>query len=266
MQLAGILIDKGGRLLRLPPLPTRRMEFIGDSIMAGFCNLCVDPIEIFPPTFPYTGGKVPLHSPMLKRGDYGMNPWGYKQESFVRSWPSLTCTALQSTCHATAWSGFGMIRHCCHGKIHIPDIFPSTLGTDASSPLWNFSSWVPDAVVINIGTNDKLEMVKPGAMELKYMDVYFDFVLNVSSWYGPATHFFLGCGPMSPAYCGYVTKVITRLRTANTALNVHFLDHRNLMNQTNACCNHPNAALGDVALANVAARFIADTMNWPLSL
>lgn len=262
MQLAGILIDKKGRLLHLPPVPSRRIEFNGDSIMAGFCNLCEDPIEVFTPTLSYTGHRVPLHSPLVKADDYGMNPWGYKQESFVRSWPSLVCNSLHSTCHTMAWSGFGMVHHCCEGEIHIPDIFPSTLGSDGTSPAWNFSSWIPDAVVINLGTNDGLDVKKRGARESRYMEVYYNFILNISSWYGTDTHFFLGCGPMSNDYCDYLHKVISRLRAENSAINVHFLDHRNLMDQTNACCNHPNAALGDITLARVATKFIGETMKW----
>ena len=261
MQLAGILIDKGGRLMRLPSLPTRRIEFIGDSIMAGFSNLCEDPVDVFAPTTAYTGSKVPQHSPMLKKGDYGMNPWGYKQESFALSWPSLVCHSLHATCHTTAWSGFGMVRHCCEGDMNIPELFASTLGSDITSPTWNFSSWVPDAVVINLGTNDRLNMKKPGAIESKYMDVYFHFVLNISSWYGIATDIFLGCGPMSGEYCEPVHKVIARLRSTNNALKVHFLDHRNLMELTSACMYHPST-VGDIALARTAIKVIGEAMKW----
>jgi hypothetical protein len=231
--------------------------------MSGFCNLCEDPVDdVFAPTIAYTGSRVPLHSPMFRQGstEYGMNLWGYKQESFARSWPSLVCESLHSTCHTTSWSGFGMFRHCCGGKINIPEIFPSTLGSDANSPIWNFSSWVPDAVVINLGTNDRLEQDK-GSRDLKYMEVYYNFVLNITRWYGDATRIFLGCGPMSNEYCEHVHKVIARLLRNTNALKVHFLDHRNLMDQSNSCCNHPNTA-GDEALARVATRLIGETMKW----
>jgi hypothetical protein len=46
-------------------------------------------------------------------------------------------------------SGYGMARNCCGGETLMPDVFRRTLG---SVPIadWNFSNWVPDALVINL--------------------------------------------------------------------------------------------------------------------
>ncbi len=78
--LSGFLLDAGSTL-PAPALPTRRIEFVGDSITAGYCNLCqVDP---------------------------GSN--GYQAQSFALAWPYLTCGSLDATCHTIAWSGMGLV-------------------------------------------------------------------------------------------------------------------------------------------------------------
>ena len=129
----GFLLDSGN-IESLKSLPTRRIEFIGDSITAGFCNLC--PVD--------------------------NNPT-YEVESFALSWPSLVSQRLNATYHTSAWSGFGMVRNCCGGSTYMPEIFTRILGSVVGvGNDWNFSDWIPDVVVINLGTNDGLNEVIAG--------------------------------------------------------------------------------------------------------
>ena len=53
-----------------------------------------------------------------------------------------------------AWSGKGMYRNCCDnvGEV-LPDYWRQTFaGTNASD--WDFSRFIPDMLLINLGTND----------------------------------------------------------------------------------------------------------------
>ena len=69
--------------------PPRKVEFLGDSITAGFDNQCDIPGS--PKGFPWS-------------------------ESFGKSWATLICDELDAECHYNAWSGFGMVSNCCmHG-------------------------------------------------------------------------------------------------------------------------------------------------------
>lgn len=36
----------------------------------------------------------------------------------------------------------------------LPSIYPRAIATSGTSATWNFTAWVPDALVINLGTND----------------------------------------------------------------------------------------------------------------
>jgi len=83
------------RAAALPPPPLRRLEFLGDSITAGFCNEC----------------EAPARLP----GDH--------EEAFLASWDYRVGEMLGASVHTVAWSGLGMVRNCCGGNTTMPSIF-----------------------------------------------------------------------------------------------------------------------------------------------
>lgn len=134
--------SSGARLLA--PAPRARVqhkiEFLGDSITAGFDNTCDIPGS--PTGFPWS-------------------------ESQIKSWSAGICNLLDGECHYSAWSGFGMVRNCCGGSTLASDVWTRTLATVGStnksdphgttvSNAWNFAKWQAEAVIINLGTNDHL--------------------------------------------------------------------------------------------------------------
>ena len=136
----GFIGDDGAQLHTQPdPEPAHKIEFLGDSITAGFDNCC---------------DVADYHKP-----DGHLS----SSSSFERSWATEICQSLDGECHYTAWSGFGMVRNCCGGATLGSDVWGRTLATvgsaNASDPhgttsenAWNFSAWTADAVVINLGT------------------------------------------------------------------------------------------------------------------
>jgi hypothetical protein len=117
----------------------RRIEFLGDSITAGYCNLC----EL-------QGGAVE----------------GAEAEGAFEAWPQLAASSLSAESHVVAWSGYGLVHNCCGGHTHMPAVYrralgsvpdndagAATFGGEPFSNAWSFG-WAPDAVVINLGTND----------------------------------------------------------------------------------------------------------------
>ena len=196
MTFGGFSVDPvtaGGRHVvtsPLPALPARKIEFLGDSITAGYCNACHDG-----------------HSSDNFNPDMGDNA-----ESFVNSWPTQICDTLGAQCHTTAWSGLGLVANCCgfpraeeaaasggrggplgDGSHLMPAIFHRTLATDGDTR-WEWSNWIPDALVINLGTNDGASARTP-----EYLAAYIDLVTEAFANYGPQLHVFLACGPMSDA-------------------------------------------------------------------
>ena len=134
--------DPSARLLPVveSSAPKHKVEFLGDSITAGFDNQCDIP-----------------DAPKAM-------PWS---ESFAKSWAALMCDELSAECHYNAWSGFGMVANCCGGSTLASDVWARTIASVGSanssdphgtvpSNVWDFSKWKADAVVINLGTNDHL--------------------------------------------------------------------------------------------------------------
>lgn len=103
-----------------------------------------------------------------------------------------------------------MAENCCGGSTLASDIWQRTLATvpssNSSDPhgttadnLWDFSSWVPAGMVINLGTNDQVNH-RPSLIPVFNM-TYLSLIVDTAAAYTkngqPAPHFFLAVGPMS---------------------------------------------------------------------
>jgi len=221
-----------------PLLPARKIEFLGDSITAGFCNECIQNAP---------GGSHPnRHLP----DDHN--------EAYGATWDFQIGELLKTQVHTAAWSGLGMVRNCCGGNTTMPTIWNRTLATLNVNDTWQFDSWKADALVINLGTNDGSAATDP---EYNYEGIYADVVMQASRVY-PGVHVFLACGPMSETYCTPIMNVIKAV-TAKGFKNAHFLDQRGFLNGTFGpkCCGHPSIEV-DGAMAKSGAAFIAKTLGW----
>jgi len=121
--------DFGGGTLLAPPLPRRRIEVIGDSIACGYGNEGAD-----------------------------MNcSFSADTANHYLAFAALTARALEAELSTVAWSGKGVV--CNYGAAPassedpLPLYYDRTLPHDATSK-WNFERFSPDAVVVNLGTND----------------------------------------------------------------------------------------------------------------
>jgi len=240
--------DAGARLVA-PALvespPQHMVEFLGDSITAGFDNQCDIPNA--PKGFPWS-------------------------ESFSKSWATLICIELAAECHYNAWSGFGMVANCCGGSTLGSDVWTRTLATvgstNASDPhgttaenVWDFSSWIPQAVVINLGTNDHLGTT-PTAKTAAYQERYLALLVETAKSYGSSTSFFLACGPMSSDYCTEVEWVIDHATALG--LKAYLLDQRGFDDGAygHTCAyGHPSSQI-DAAMAKNGSAFIKSTLGW----
>jgi lysophospholipase L1-like esterase len=112
------------------PVPAfgRRLEFIGDSLTNGYGNegpglTC----KVLPP---------------------------YENSGY--SWARLSADALNAEAHLLAYSGFGVVRNYGAKESRSPDPYPvyyphTVLGEKA---VWDRSRYMPDLVVVFLGTND----------------------------------------------------------------------------------------------------------------
>ena len=151
-----------GAYLPNAPAATRRLEVIGDSISVGYGN----------------EGTFPCQ-------------FAASSENHYLSYAAISARGLHAELNTVAWSGIGMWRNYDGTTARaMPELYPRTLPELATSR-WDFSKFVPDAVVINLGTNDFAK----GDPGVAFQNAYTQFVRELRRHY-PAARFFLAVGPM----------------------------------------------------------------------
>ena len=136
----GFVLDEGKKLVDAPALPSRKIEFIGNSITCGYGN---------------EGLKKEEH-------------FDYATENHYYSYASITARNLNAQHWVVARSGIGAYRNYNGPKTgnpesnmlaqyeHIGYALKPELRKEATflSEKWDFNRYQPDVVCINLGTND----------------------------------------------------------------------------------------------------------------
>jgi len=233
----------------LPPtVRSRSMEVIGDSITAGDLVFCAD--------------SMGTH--------FGTNNtlWA---DSHAVSYGSRLCTALGASCSTIAWGGMGLLANDNTSPFPtMPDVYRSALAWPVAdrgpaAPLdhpFNFSAATPpDAVLINLGTNDAtFGRFSNATFTTAFVTRYIDFVVNITKLYGKTDiTFFLGYGPMTEDYAPAVMSTITAL---NSISGIHAVAiNYTLPNNARCSCGHPSDA-DHLVMAQTALPVIKRVMGW----
>ncbi|MBN1412124.1 MAG: hypothetical protein JW969_14870 [Spirochaetales bacterium] len=173
----GFNIEEGKKLTAPEPLPGRKIEFIGDSITCGYGN------EL----------SVP---------DAGKFPFTPRNENVYMAFGSIAARALNAQYLIFAYSGRGVFRNYGGDERNtIPEMYSRILPDDSSSPEWDFSSYAPDVVVINLGTNDYNSQLSVKDLTREKFDAVFrkhfvEFIKRVRGNYGEDTQIIISIGPM----------------------------------------------------------------------
>jgi hypothetical protein len=161
--VGGILLDDGATLLDPPLLPSRKIEFVGDSFTAAESD------------------EAPIGS-SLKWEDR------FPVTNFDRGFAATIARHYNAQCHATCRSGGGLFSDW-QGKtdMTIPDLFDRTL-MERKEPTWDFKQWVPDLVVVALGLNDHSGLkgkdgVVPDAKSAMFRKAYHEFLARLRSVY-----------------------------------------------------------------------------------
>jgi lysophospholipase L1-like esterase len=177
----------GGELLA-PPAVTRRLEVVGDSITCGYG---VDGPDM----------------------NCGFSP---ATENHYLTYGALAARALGAELSTVAWSGKGVV--CNYGDDAascvdpLPTFYDRTLPGRADST-WEFTRFQPDAVVVNLGTNDFSTVMDPD--QATFEAGYRALLTRLRAAY-PNAHILCTNGPMLSGtdlatLRGYLTNVVTAL-------------------------------------------------------
>ncbi len=224
-------VEIDGTLLP-PPMVGRRIEVLGDSITCGYGNEGADQHCNF-------------------SADTENHYWTYA---------AIAARALDAELSAIAWSGKGVVFNYGDDKTEpLPSLFRRTIPSEAEDD-WGFA-WQPDAVVINLGTNDVSTEGDPS--EAEFVGAYVALLEEVRDVY-PDARVFCTVAPLlsesdTVTVMGYIQKAVDARVGAGDG-KVARID-LNVQNVGWGCDWHPSIATHE-AMASVLESELRTAMGW----
>ncbi len=205
------LIDEGKSLLVPEPLPEKKMLFIGNSITCGYGN---EVSTTDPDSFHFTS----------------------ENENNYKAWGAITARNSNAQYHCVAFSGRGLFQNNNGLKTGVAPEFFNRIFPDEASSTWDHSKYVPDVVVINLGTNDFYAETSNSAKyyvnEDAFVGAYVNFMKDIKSQY-PQSSIICAVGVMMsdgyPAGANQWTRIQNYVKKAVSTMNasgdkdVHYL-------------------------------------------
>lgn len=209
----GLQLEDGQALAALPPRPVKRIQFIGDSFTVGYgvesnTLTCAD--------------RIPFDNNHLAYGP-------------------LTARSVDAEFSIQAVSGAGMVHN--YGDAvplsaqPMPYFYDRTL-YNREQPKWDESKWVPDLIIVALGTNDFSTAVKPS--EQQYTSAY-RVLLSKLRLLHPAAPILCLTYAVDAFQKAYVDSVVNRAVKAGDA-KIHRIHMPALATSDLGCDYHPNAA------------------------
>jgi hypothetical protein len=242
LAVRGFVLGAGGRLLiPKPPPPVRRILFIGDSVTCG------EAIDREPP--PACRNDAPASSNAYL--SYGM----------------LLGRALEADVHLVCYGGRGLLRDWRgnHRVANAPQLFDLAVADPPWRATWDHAAFVPDAVVVSVGTNDFNLDLGPFPEREEYVSAYVAFVRAIRRQ-APRAHVFLTEGaivsdetdpgrPQKTVLRAYIAESSRRLADAG----VHVVESTHYPGD--ACNAHPTRDQ-HAAMARDLDPVIRRTLGW----
>jgi lysophospholipase L1-like esterase len=212
------------------PFPfAHRIEIVGDSISCGYGV----------------------------RGTSGGCPFTPDTESEWDAWGAIAARSLNAAHTTIAYSGRGVVRNSNGTRSGtMATLYERTLAEHAD-PRWDFSSFTPEIVVINLGTNDYAQGDPGPTFALGY-----HALLQMIRQHYPSASIVCALGTMlTPAELAsarlYVKEAMTRMNDAR----ISFLEIAPSPSEGLGCGEHPNARTQQ-RMGMALATHIRETMKW----
>jgi hypothetical protein len=238
--LYGLVLDKGKTLVPLPPLPQRKIEFIGDSYTVGFAN-------------EYLNRECPAG-----RDDSVI----LAATNTYKAFGPVAARAFGAQYHVIAVSGKGLIRNyngIDKGR-ELPACYDRTLVSTtggAKSGVWDFSSWKADVAVIGIGIND-FQAEPPYADSAAFDAAYAAFIGRLRKQY-PGVKIICCATKVWPAnqLIPHVKAIVEREKAAGRT-DVRYFEY---VSENGALYGHPHL-YDHQAIADALIPVIAEVTGW----
>ena len=239
-----------GVILPAPAKPARRIEFIGDSITCG------------------TGMEALINSTQCNE-----DGWGQPYNNARLSYGAVLSHNLNAEYHLTSVSGIGLVRNYSfqYDARPMPEVYDSLFFEQTDSPAWDPKLYMPDALVIALGSND----FSPGDSDRPIMQIdefvnaYVEFIAKLRKDF-PEAHVFCVSSPILGDHWPTgeyksatdqktaITKVVDQLNQSGDD-KVHKFFSTSIVGM--GCGSHPDANQHQL-MAEQLGRIIAGVMGW----
>jgi lysophospholipase L1-like esterase len=195
------------KLLVPQPLPTRKMEFFGDSITSG---MGIDTTV------------VGCH-----KGEW------YDQTNGYMTYAALTARAFNAQAHITSASGIGLIHSCCDMDIVMPQVYDK-VSIRENKIAWDFSKFQPDMVFICLGQNDGIQD------STQFCGEYVQLIRKLRQHYTNATFVLLSSPMADQALAAQTKKYLPAIvaATGERGILTYFFSRQFM----HGCDSHPSGS------------------------
>ncbi|HET8654569.1 MAG TPA: GDSL-type esterase/lipase family protein [Longimicrobiaceae bacterium] len=230
-----------GELLQADPLPSRKIEFIGNSITAGYGD-------------------------DARQVACGKGTWFDPSNAWLAYGPRLA-RRLHAQWMLSAVSGIGMVRNWNSLSPVMPDVYGGIYMEYADTlTSWDFGRYTPDLVLIALGTNDFSDgdgpTPRPALDGDAFVKEYTDFVAGVRGRY-PDARILLVDSPMldrarNDGLDAYLQEVVHNRRAAGDSAVTRFgyAGH-----YVSGCDGHPDLRQQS-RMADELEPVVRATMGW----
>ncbi|MBC7659513.1 MAG: hypothetical protein H7249_07365 [Chitinophagaceae bacterium] len=259
----GITIPNGGQILSVPALPPRRIEMIGASMTNGYGT----------------------RSDQLGIPETTSCPNDGSAEDSDLSFGAVAAHMLDAQSTIIAFQGHGILRNYPTASDPsgtaaptVGAMWPLVLATKGNSvkglPVYDYKDWVPDAVVINVGTNDFAPRYGQSAAsgipdETAFVNAYVTLLKNIRAKL-PNALIVATFGTMitdAGSVPNQRTKGISFVNKAIAAVNdpkvLPMVDFGVQAGTGQACSYHPSAATHK-KMAQQLAKVLSDKLAWKI--
>lgn len=231
----GFILNAGDSLYSVVDQKKRKIEFIGDSFVAGLGSEGKTPDCLFSRD---TDNNYIAFGPVLAR-------------------------RLNADYSVIAISGIGIVRNdgdsTLTSKRPLPYYYDRACLNESLK--WNFQKWQPDLVVVRLGNNDYWK--KPYPTISAFHDAYIKFLKRIRKLY-PNASILVFCEPVrKDSHCDYIRSLVNELSSRLQDKKIWFekLNVYLEMTKDYGCQGHPNES-GHKKIADALEPIIRKAMNW----
>lgn len=240
----GLLIADGGKIISTPPKPTRKIEFIGDSYTAGY------------------GVESLQRECYTSRTNDTLNRYTNAHTAFAAN----VTKAFHAQSIILGWSGAGLVKNyeettTKRSSTPFSYYYDRVLDANNEKP-WDYTSWIPELVVICLGTNDytynRNPSSNPAPDDSMYIGDYHKFIARILNNYPDASILCVSTGDAT--FEKNVKKVVSEQHSVYNNPKVYFAPYPSSMENT-GCDWHPNVK-DNVKVADVLVDTLMKKLGW----